>query len=315
MEKPNLQNNNVHLLYKKLGETPLECLERFKKVKSDLDAVNIRPTVEGGSTERSNANVPVTYAGRLDPMAEGLLLALSGDAVHEKEKYLGLPKTYLMEVLWGFETDTLDMLGVVSNLNNSFSSYLFESTHKFLLKFCSVSRRRACEVSQKDTTTTNYSNPALSTFEEVLRGSMGKFEQKYPVYSSRPVNGKPLFQWAREGKLGEVEVPSHEVELLSADFVSRKTVSDEKLLADILAKIDLVSGDFRQGEIKEKWREVLASHLQKEFVIDTLRLECSSGFYVRQFVADLAQKFGLTAITFHILRERVGDFGIVDTVK
>ena len=71
----------MYLTYKNIGETPLECLERVR--------------LEYGKAPE----VPMTYAGRLDPMAEGLLLVLSGKELQNKDKYLGLPKTYEFEVL------------------------------------------------------------------------------------------------------------------------------------------------------------------------------------------------------------------------
>lgn len=71
------------LIYKHIGETPLEALERFRR--------------EQGIA----ADVPMTYAGRLDPMAEGLLLILLGEECKNKEKYLGLDKEYEVEVLFG----------------------------------------------------------------------------------------------------------------------------------------------------------------------------------------------------------------------
>ena len=49
------KNSGLHLLYKNLGETPNKCIERFKKENPKY------------------ADVPMTYAGRLDPMAEGLI--------------------------------------------------------------------------------------------------------------------------------------------------------------------------------------------------------------------------------------------------
>ncbi len=246
--------NGVHALYKNLGETPLECVERFRKEYSEF------------------AGVRMTYAGRLDPVAEGLLLVLLGDAVHEKDKYLGLPKTYVCEVLWGMETDSLDILGLVASEN-------------FSLKF-----------------------PSGDAIQNILKDLKGKIQQRYPVFSSKPVNGKPLFQWAREGRLGEIEIPSHEVEVFNAEFVSRRTVSGAELLKSIREKILLVRGDFRQEEILEKWGDVLAKLDQAEFTIDTLRLTVSSGFYVRQFVSDLAKQFDVLATTFHIKRTRIGDF-------
>ena len=53
----------------------------------------------------------MTYAGRLDPMASGLLIVLAGEETKNKEKYLNLDKEYLFEVLFGFKTVTYDFLG------------------------------------------------------------------------------------------------------------------------------------------------------------------------------------------------------------
>ena len=132
-------SKGVHLLYKKLGETPNQCVLRFKKENPDY------------------ANIPMTYAGRLDPMAEGLLLVLSGEGIKEKEKYLDLPKTYLFEILWGFSTDSLDLLGLVSDSNMEDSLAV--------------------------------KPPREEELRGMLKKSVGKFVQSYPAYSSKPVDG------------------------------------------------------------------------------------------------------------------------------
>ncbi|TSC70917.1 MAG: tRNA pseudouridine55 synthase [Parcubacteria group bacterium Gr01-1014_46] len=245
------QEKDVYVVYKNLGETPLECIQRFKKNKPEF-----------GSSS-------VTYAGRLDPMAEGLLILLTNEKVNEKEKYLDLPKTYEFEVLWGFETDTLDILGKISN-------------SKF-------------QISKQE------------EVEDYLKKTVGKFEQKYPDYSSKPVQGKPLFQWAREDRLSEIDIPKHEVEVFEAKYISRRIISKEDLLNDIDFKIGKVRGDFRQKEILEKWKEVLSGTSEENFVIDKLELKVSSGFYVRQFVSDMAEDLGMLATTFHIKRTKIGD--------
>jgi tRNA U55 pseudouridine synthase TruB len=180
-------SNGVHVVYKKLGETPLECMERFRAENTEY------------------AGVSLTYAGRLDPMAEGLLIVLSGKAVFMKEQFIGLSKTYEVEIVWGFETDTLDVLGILSRvtLDNS---------------------------------------PRVALGEEVkeeLSKKVGKFQQKYPAYSSRTVDGpipdgsgrtsKPLFQWARDGRLEEIEIPEHEVEIMEVPVCkNRREISDKK---------------------------------------------------------------------------------------
>lgn len=81
-------------LYKELGETPLACLERFRAEHPEYGSVKM------------------TYAGRLDPMAEGLLIALVGEECKKKDEYLGLDKEYIFEVLFGVQSDTYDILGI-----------------------------------------------------------------------------------------------------------------------------------------------------------------------------------------------------------
>lgn len=92
--------------YKALGQTPLECLEELRVSRPDL------------------ADLPLTYAGRLDPLACGLLIVLAGEECKNKDQYLGLDKTYEFEMLVGFATDTYDLLGVVTSEYTN-SSHLY----------------------------------------------------------------------------------------------------------------------------------------------------------------------------------------------
>lgn len=117
-------------LYKARGETPLECLERFRKENPEYK------------------DEKMTYAGRLDPLAEGLLLVLVGEECKNKEKYLGLDKEYEVDVLFGFATDTYDILGKV----------------------------------------TGAGNPQNFSIGDILQDFVGKFSQKYPAYSSKYFN-------------------------------------------------------------------------------------------------------------------------------
>jgi tRNA pseudouridine(55) synthase len=218
--------------------------------------------------------VPMTYAGRLDPLAEGLLLVLSGDEIQEKNTYLDLKKGYVFEMLWGFSTDTHDVLGMVSK--------------------------------------SEISIPTTIEVKKSLENYVSKFEQKYPVYSSKPVNGLPLLEWARSGRLHEIEIPSHEVEIFNIEHVSRRHIVGVDLLNEVKAKIKSVIGDFRQKEILNKWVEILVNNLEKEFTIDQILMTVSSGFYVRQFIADFADSFDAKAIAFHIKRNHIGEFNVED---
>jgi tRNA pseudouridine(55) synthase len=244
------KNSGFHLLWKKLGETPNELILRWKEENPEYK------------------NIPATYAGRLDPMAEGVTIILSGEKVHEKEKYLNLEKEYEFQVLWGVFTDTGDVLGKVSGLDSMV--------------------------------------PEQAEIEKHLR--VGVFEQKYPAYSSKPVDGKPLWQWAREGKLNNIKIPTHEVKINSAFFMKREKIKGEELISEITSRINNVKGDFRQKEILKTWKETLKD--EETYIVDKIRINVSSGFYVRQFVMDLADLLKTKATTFHIKRLRIGSFAI-----
>lgn len=237
-------------LYKKEGETPLETIERFK--------------IENPEYKDEK----MTYAGRLDPMAEGVLLVLVGDECKNKDKYLGLDKEYEFEILWGFQTDTYDILGIPVLQNKN-----FEEPRK-------VAER-----------TRNYAE-------------IGKFKQKYPPYSSMTVDGKQLFQWAREGKLDEIEIPEREVEIYKVEFLGDRKITKKDLLENILTRIDKVSGDFRQPKIKKEWVNLLTdfaeAQLPQEFVISKVKIKCSGGTYVRGIVNDIFK-----AIAFSIKRTKI----------
>lgn len=88
----------MYISYKNIGETPLECLERIR--------------LEYGKPDE----IPMTYAGRLDPMAEGLMIILAGEDCKNKEKYLKMDKEYEVEILFGVSTDTYDTLGLIEKI-------------------------------------------------------------------------------------------------------------------------------------------------------------------------------------------------------
>lgn len=238
-------------LYKKEGETPLETIESFKRENPEYEQEKM------------------TYAGRLDPMAEGVLLVLVGEECKNKEKYLGLDKEYEFEILWGFQTDTYDILGVPT-----WTSDAQVVQHSDILKNVGM-----------------------------LKEMKGKLIQKYPSYSSMTVKGKQLFQWAREGRLDEIKIPKREVEIYDVEIIGEREISREDLLKNILKRIDKVAGDFRQEEIKKEWETLLAkkvgSRHPPKYLITKVKVKCSSGTYVRGIANDLG------GLTFCIKRTKI----------
>ena len=239
------------LMHKKIGETPLECLNRLRLEKPELqDAV-------------------LTYAGRLDPMADGLLLVLVGDECKRREEYLGLDKEYVCEVLWGASTDTYDILGKIVSVDES-EKRLQKTPHD-------------------------------------LQSFVGKKMQKFPPYSSKPVNGKPLHEWARANRLDEIEVPSKEVEIKSIEVMGDRVVIGKDLEKELIARLSTVRGDFRQGETIKGWADFCRKFSAENFLLSTLRISCSTGTYIRGLVDEIGKQNGVNAVVFSLTRTKIGD--------
>ena len=249
--------NKVILLNKKEGETPLEALEAFR------------------SRNKKYRDVKMNYAGRLDPMASGLLLLLAGEEVKNKEKYLKLPKEYEFEVLFGFATDTYDILGKV--------------THSLIR----TNRRIDLEKDIKSN----------------LKYFTGKFTQKYPLYSSKTVKGKSLFQYARAGE--EVEAQRREVFVKSLKLLKIRKISNTSILQKTRIRIKRVKGDFRQKEILKIWHRKLKVGKTNPLFIASFRIKCSSGTYVRGIANSLGEKMGIPALAYSIKRTKVGRYSVL----
>ena len=252
--------NKTVILYKELGQTPLECILEYKK--------------------KTGEERPMTYAGRLDPMAEGLLLCLVGEECKNKDQYLGLNKKYIFEILFGFSTDTHDLLGLIEE---DFAP-VKNGDYKFL--------------DNKE-------------FNDLLSSFIGKRNQVYPIYSSKTVNGEQLHSLARSGLIDEDNIPSKEIEIFSLNKIGETKVSNTDLIEEIKRKINLVKGDFRQKEIIQKWTEVLSKYPNKSensFSIVKIEMTCSSGTYVRALVRDLSKLSGLPMCTYSIIRTEIGEY-------
>jgi tRNA pseudouridine55 synthase len=246
--------DKVIKVYKKCGETPLECINTLKKDNESLRFL------------------PMTYAGRLDPLAEGVLLILIGDECVKKDEYLNLPKEYEVEVLFGFSTDTYDVMGKVTEKVST-------SIDQLMVK-------------------------------NILPQFVGRIKQKYPPYSSRTVNGQPLFKWARDGKLGEIEIPTHDVFVESIDMVDNGLIEGDILFSNIKEKLSKVTGDFRQKEILTIWRENLIVNEKESYPFVKLRISCGSGVYVRGIAHEIGEKLGIPALALKIVRTKVGEYSI-----
>ncbi|HEY5588690.1 MAG TPA: hypothetical protein VIK86_07020 [Candidatus Paceibacterota bacterium] len=264
----------INIVYKKRGQTPLDCINEVKKSNPEL------------------LHLPLTYAGRLDPLAEGVLLILIGDECYKKDEYLALPKEYEVTVLFGFATDTYDLMGLITN-NVASSS----------CQFLDPRMREDEEPDHK-----NWHDDFDLNIKKLLPKFTGRIIQKYPPYSSRTVNGKPLFKWAREGKIGEIIIPSHDVYVESIEIIKESFISGENLINKIKQDISLVSGDFRQEEITNLWIDVLNDKKEEQYKTITLKISCGSGVYVRGIAHELGIVLGVPALALDIVRTKIGEY-------
>ena len=250
----------VLVLNKRLGETPLERICRLK-----IDYPEFRSR-------------KLTYAGRLDPMAEGILLILYGEERMRKEKYLELDKKYTFEMVFGAETDTGDIMGKIT---------------------CSGKPPFINEKMMRIT----------------LEKFLGKNKQTYPSYSSKPVKGRPLFAWAREGKIQNIVIPEKEIEIYDIKQIENKTVPKVDFERRIVENLKNVRGDFRQDEIVRDWQNFFQTTERREFEVFTVALHCSSGTYVRSIARELGKRLGSCAFALSIKRTAVGGYTYGDTLS
>lgn len=245
------EKSEIIKLYKNLGETPLDSIYRFKDSKPEY------------------REVKMTYLGRLDPMAEGLLLILVGNTKN-KLKYLDFDKTYEFEILWGFESDTYDVLGKIKN-------------------------------TLKTPTKLEAQMPAL------LRKIQSKKTQEYPPYSSKTVLGKPLFMWARENRVDEIEIPGRNIKIFSIEHIHTRYISTKEVMDQVSKKISLVKGDFRQKEALLSWQQALKK-VQHDLLLSKFKADVSTGTYIRGLANDMGGILNCGGLAYSIKRTRVGDY-------
>ncbi|HYF28739.1 MAG TPA: hypothetical protein VEA36_00025 [Candidatus Paceibacterota bacterium] len=247
-------------------------MKRWVVIEKRIGETPLRALEAWRAASPAYAGIPASYAGRLDPMASGKLLILLGDECKKQERYTGLDKEYEIEVLLDIGTDTGDVLGVPTYVGTKTSVVP----------------------------------------DAALRAVTGAHVVPYPAFSSRTVNGKPLFLHTLEGN--PIKIPTHEETVYRIRRLSESRVSKEDLKArieDLLTYAPrsdepskALGADFRQDEIREAWGAVFAQMPDRSFTILRLRVTCASGTYMRT----LASRFGAQGLALSIHRTKIGQF-------
>ena len=175
----------------------------------------------------------VGHTGTLDPMATGVLVLCLGNALKVCEIITANDKEYIAKVILGIETETLDTTSPIIN--------------------------------------TKKTNITKEKIEKVLNSFKGSYLQEVPKYSAVKINGKKLYEYAREGK--EIELPKKMV-----------TIYDIQLISDITYYNDTTS-----------------------FYIKTT---VSKGTYIRSLIRDIGYKLNTYGCMDSLERTRQGIFNI-----
>ena len=207
-------------------------------------------------------------------------IELAGEATARVAELRGLDKAYELRVLFGAATDSYDVLGLPGPLAPPARPF------------------SALELDR-----------ALERFR-------GRFEQPFPPFSAARVRGRALYHWAREGTLDPAEVPAATRTVYSAEVLGVETLDGSALGARVRADVSRVAGDFRQERVLAQWEARLREFTPGgEFPVARLRVECSSGTYMRALAHALGAALGAPALALHIVRTRVGEHTLARCVR
>lgn len=155
----------------------------------------------------------VGHTGTLDPNATGVLPLLIGKGTGLAKYLVNHNKTYIATLKLGEKTDTADGEGNVIEVQD-------------------------------------VKNISIGKVEEVLKSFLGKQEQVPPMYSAIKINGKKLYEYARNGET--VDLTSRQIEIYDIKLINincleimfevscSKGTYIRSLCEDIATKLDTV---------------------------------------------------------------------------
>ncbi|KAI0461049.1 hypothetical protein LJB42_001379 [Komagataella kurtzmanii] len=256
-----------------------------------------------GLKKASKAKVKMGHGGTLDPLASGVLVIGVGQGTKRLQEYLGgSTKLYETEALLGAATTTGDSEGEVickTEVNHITKDMCFQTAKKFV----------------------------------------GELIQTPPLFSALKMNGKPLYEYAREGKPLPMEIKprtvhvySLEVEesdLLSTDhdYKLKESIIDEdgtplesKLSENPLLQNDKLhfSKEFIESASQEGLRtDVDPPNLIKDISVQISKApllhfvaQVSSGTYIRSLVSDFGKALSSSAYMVKLIRRKQGEWDL-----
>ena len=177
----------------------------------------------------------IGHTGTLDPMATGVLVMCVGKCTSLVDVITSDYKEYVAGVRLGILTDTLDTTGNIID---------------------------SCVV-----------NVSVDDIVSAVNSMIGEYYQEVPKYSAVKINGRKLYEYARDGI--DIELPKRLV-----------NIKEIKLISDV---------KYNDG-----------------FIDFSIRCLVSKGTYIRSLIRDIASKLGTIGVMSSLIRTRQGNFSIDD---
>ena len=236
--------------YKPIGITPLE-LQNIMREKFKIEK-----------------NIKMGFAGRLDPMARGEMIFLTGEDCKIQDTYCGKDKIYEFSIIYGFKTDTYDILGLLNDI--------------IPVK----------EKTNLDTYKGNFNQPYPPFSSILVKGDLKKKQ--------------PLWFWAKQNKLDKVEIPKKNINIYEMEKISVENGNprnNRELFELIVSRIYKLTQEnrikFRVDKIVKEWKNQLLKKPSEKVLVKTYRVKVSSGTYIRS----LCDRMG--GIAYDINRIRI----------
>ncbi|KAJ3989411.1 pseudouridylate synthase 4 [Lentinula detonsa] len=221
-------------------------------------------------------NVKVGQGGTLDPLADGVLVLGVGKGTKKLTEFLDCTKEYSTTCLLGCETDSYDS----------------EGARVRTAPWKHVTKEQVIE--------------ALSQFK-------GEIKQTPPIFSALKMDGKPLYEYARNGIPLPRPIESRTVTVHSLELVEWKGSNhsfswpDKTLNQDQKKAMEAAIRGVDETMTIEDDPERTAQDAEKPTAF-VIKMRVSGGTYVRSLVHDLAHALDSAGHVVTLTRSRQGRF-------
>lgn len=232
-------------VFKPIGWTPKDCIVELKSLKSNYE---LYPDYEHTNYEHKNyEHTKMGFAGRLDPMAYGLLpIVIQDNKNQTKDELQGSYKTYQFKIIPGLLSDTYDILGIVN----------------------------ICEVVDLD-------------LDKIKTMNSQKYPpySSYCVFDAHYQKKVPLWKLVKENRLPDI-LPEREVDIRNIEIIKSEMIKNSDLLNLIKIRIDKLRNKegFRYETILNCWNNL---DLNNQYKVYHLESTVSSGTYIRSIANSL----------------------------